>query len=77
MIATKDSSVWFKSNFHQLNLRIKHKPFPLPRIKDLILELEGCQLAISLDLNKRNYSIEFSTFSKSLFTIILPWANYE
>jgi hypothetical protein len=33
--------VWFISNFHELNKRIQRKPFPIPKIQDLLLKLEG------------------------------------
>ena len=31
--------------------RIKRKPFPIPKIQNLLLKLEGFQYATSLDLN--------------------------
>jgi Reverse transcriptase (RNA-dependent DNA polymerase) len=77
IIPKKDGSVWFISNFCQLHLRIKLKPFPLPRIQDLILKLKGFQFATSLDLNMGHYYIELNPFSKSLCTIFLPWGIYE
>jgi hypothetical protein len=76
IIPNKDGPVWFISDFRQLNLRIKCKPFPLPRIQELLLKLEGFQFSTSLDLNMGYYHIEFSPFSKSLCTIILPWGKY-
>jgi Reverse transcriptase (RNA-dependent DNA polymerase) len=60
-----------------LNKRIKRKPFPLPKIQDLILKLEGFQFATSLDLNMGYYHIELSPTSKRLCTIVLPCGKYE
>ena len=66
------------SDFRELNKRIKRKPFPIPKIHDLLLKLEGFKYAsISLDLNMGYYHIELSPFSKKLSTIVLPWGKYE
>ena len=51
LIPKKDCSVRFISDFRELNKRIKRKPFPIPKIQDLLLKLEGFQYATSLDLN--------------------------
>jgi RNase H-like domain found in reverse transcriptase/Reverse transcriptase (RNA-dependent DNA polymerase)/Integrase zinc binding domain len=77
IIPKKDGSVRFISDFRQLNLRIKRKPFPIPHIQDLLLKLEGFQYATSLDLNMGYYHIELSPNSRALCTIVLPWGKYE
>ncbi len=60
IIPKKDKTVRFISDFRELNKRIKRKPFPLPKIQDLMLKLEGFQYATSLDLNMGYYHIELS-----------------
>ena len=60
----------FISDFHELNKCIKCKPFPIPKIQDLLLKLEGFQHATSLDLNMGYYHIELMPFSKRLCTIV-------
>ncbi|HSN67194.1 MAG TPA: reverse transcriptase domain-containing protein [Fusibacter sp.] len=77
IIPKKDGTVRFISDFRQLNLRIKRKPFPIPKIQDLLLKLEGFQHATSLDLNMGYYHIKLNPFSRSLCTIVLPWGKYE
>ena len=77
IIPKKDGTVRFISDFRQLNLRIKRKPFPIPKIQDLLLKLEGFQHATSLDLNMGYYHIKLTPFSRSLCTIVLPWGKYE
>lgn len=72
IIPKKDKTVRFISDFRELNKRIKRKPFPLPKIQDLMLKLEGFQYATSLDLIQGYYHIELSPFSKELCTIVLP-----
>ena len=51
IISKIDATLRFISDFCQLNKCIKHKPFPIPDIQDLLLKLEGFQHAMSLDLN--------------------------
>jgi len=47
IIPKKDASVRFISDFKELNIRIKQKPFPIPKIQDLLLKLEGFQYGTS------------------------------
>ena len=77
IIPKKDGSVRFISDFQGLNKRIKRKPYPIPKIQDLLLKLEGFQYATSLDLNMGYYHIELSPQTKELCTIVLPWGKYE
>ena len=77
IIPKKDGSVRFISDFRELNKRIKRKPFPIPKIQDMLLKLEGFQYATSLDLNMGYYHIELSPDSKKLCTVVLPWGKYE
>ena len=77
IIPKKDGSVRFISDFRELNKRIKRKPYPIPKIQDLLIRLEGFQYATSLDLNMGYYHIELSPDSKKLCTIVLPFGKYE
>ncbi len=77
IIPKKDGSVRFISDFRELNKRIKRKPYPIPKIQDLLLKLEGFQFATSLDLNMGYYHIELNPTSKRYCTIVLPFGKYE
>lgn len=77
IIPKKDGTVRFISDFRELNKRIKRVPYPIPKIQDLMLKLEGFQHATSLDLNMGYYHIELTPDSKKLCTIVLPWGKYE
>jgi hypothetical protein len=77
IIPKKDGSVRFISDFRELNKRIKRKPYPIPKIQDLMLKLEGFTFGTSLDLNMGYYHISLSPNSRKLCTIILPWGKYE
>jgi hypothetical protein len=43
IIPKKDGTVRFINNFRELNKRIKRKPYPIPNIQDMLLNLEGFQ----------------------------------
>jgi hypothetical protein len=77
IVPKKDGSVQFISNFRKLNKRIKRKPYPIPKIQDMLLKLEGFQFATSLDLNMGYYHIELDPDAKKLCTIVLPFGKYE
>ena len=41
----------FPSDFRNLNKKLKHKPYSMPKINEILLKLEGLQYYKSLDLN--------------------------
>ena len=72
-ISKPDGSLRSLADLRELNKRIKRKPFPLPKIQDMLLKLEGFMFASSLDLNMGYYHIVLSPSSRKLCTIVLPW----
>jgi Reverse transcriptase (RNA-dependent DNA polymerase) len=72
----KNQQVWARNTIG-VNNRIKQKPFPIPKIQDMLLKLEGFQWATSLDLNMGYYHILLDPVSRSYCTIVLPWGKYE
>jgi len=76
-IKKPDGSLRSLADLRELNKRIKRKPFPLPKINDMLQRLEGFFLATSLDLNMGYYHIELTPNSARLCTIVLPWGKYE
>ena len=60
IIPKKDGTLRFISDFRELNKRIKRKPFPIPKIHDLLLKLEGFRYATSLYLNMGYYHRELT-----------------
>ena len=77
IIPKKDGTVRFINDFRELNKRIKRKPYPIPNIQDMLLNLEGFQYATSLDLNMGYYHIELCPDSKKLCTLVFPFGKYE
>jgi hypothetical protein len=76
IIPKKDGTVWFISDFRELNKRIVRKPYPIPHIQDMLLNLEGFQYATSLDLNMGYYH-ELNPDSKKYCTIVMAFGKYE
>jgi hypothetical protein len=70
-ILKPDTSLRSLANLRELNKRIKIKPFPLPKINDLLQKLEGFQFATSLDLNMGYYHIELTPNLSRFCTIVL------
>ena len=77
IVPKKDGKVRFVSDFRELNKRIVRNPYPLPKIQDLMLKLEGFQYASALDLNMGYYHIHLTPAASRLCTIVLPWGKYE
>ena len=77
VIPKKDGTVRFISDFRELNKRIQRKPYPIPHIQDMLLNLEGFKYATSLDLNMGYYHLELDPTSKELCTIVLPFGKFE
>ena len=46
----KTNSIRFLSDFRNLIRKLKHKPYPMPKISEMLLELEGFKYATSLEL---------------------------
>jgi hypothetical protein len=73
----KNGTIRFLSDFRELNKRIKRKPYPLPKIQDLLLNLEGFTYATSIDLNMGYYHIKLTPDSSRLCTIVTEFGKYE
>ena len=73
IIPKKDQTVRFINDFRELNKRIKRMPYPMPKIQDMLLKLEGFTYATSLDLNMCYYHIELHPEAKKLCTLVFPW----
>ena len=73
----KNGTIRFLSDFRELNKRIKRKPYPLPKIQDLLLNLEGFTYASSIDLNMGYYHVRLTPESSRLCTIVTEFGKYE
>ena len=53
LIPRKDITIHFISDFRELSTIILRQPYPIPKIQDLLLRLEGFSYATTLDINMR------------------------
>jgi hypothetical protein len=60
-----------------LNAQIKSKPFPLPKISDLLRKLSGLRYGTEIDLSMGYYHIPLDLEAQKLCTTILPWGKYQ
>jgi hypothetical protein len=60
-----------------LNALIKRKPFPLPKISDLLRKFSGFKYAMEIDLIMGYYHIPLDLEAQKLRTTIFPWGKYQ
>ena len=65
------------ADLRELNKRIKRKPFPIPKITDILHKLQGFFMATSLDLNMGFHHIVLTPNASRLCTVVVPWGKYE
>jgi hypothetical protein len=75
--AKKTGDVRILTDFSRLNAQIKRKPFPLPKISDLLRKLSGFKYATSIDLSMGYYHIPLDLEAQKFCTTILPWGKYQ
>ena len=51
IIPKQDKTVRFVTDFRKVNSLIKRKPYPLPKIQDLLQKLQGFQYATALNVS--------------------------
>ena len=73
----KTNCVRFLSDFLNLNRQLKCKPYPMPKIREMLLNIEGFKYASSLYLNMVPYHIRLREYASNLCTIILTWIKYR
>jgi len=73
----KDGGPRILADFRCLNAQLKRKPFPLPKINDLLQRLSGFKYATALDLSMGYYHIPLDEESSKLCATTLPWGKYR
>ncbi len=73
----KNRTVWFLSNFWEVNKRLERKPCPIPKISMVLQELEGFTFATALDLNMGCYTVRLDPDASIICTVIFPWGKYS
>ena len=67
----------FISDFRKLNAQLKRKPYPIPKISEMLQELEKFTYATALDLNMGYYTIRLDADTQKLCTIVTPFGKYQ
>jgi hypothetical protein len=75
--AKKTGDVCILTDFRRLNAQIKRKPFPPPKISDLLRKLSGFKYATAIDLIMGYYDVPLDLEAQKLCTTILPWGKYQ
>jgi hypothetical protein len=77
MQAKKIGDVRILTDFRRLSAQIRRKPFPLPKISDLLRKLSGFKYSTAIDLSMGYYHIPLDLEAQKLCTTILPWGKYK
>ena len=77
ILSNNNGTVRFLTNFIKINQINFIKPFPIPKIQNILLKIEGFAHELLVDLNIRYHPIKLSPGTKQLFNIVLPWVKYE
>jgi hypothetical protein len=73
----KTGDVRILTDFRRLNAQIKRKPFPLPKISDLLRKVSGFKYATAIDLSMGYYHMPLDLEAQKLCTTILPCGKYQ
>jgi hypothetical protein len=68
-ISKPDGSLQSLADLREVNKVIKSKPYPLPKISDMLQKLEGFMDVTSLDLNMGYYHMLLTPFASRLCTM--------
>jgi hypothetical protein len=77
IIPKKNGTVRFISDFGKLNEELKRKPYPIPKIAQILQELEMFAYATSPNLNMGYYTIRLHPTSQQICTIVTPFGKYQ
>ena len=77
VVPKKTGDVCILTDFCELNKVMKRKPYPLPKISDLLQKLQGFKYATAIDLSMGYYHVRLDEESSKLCTTILPWGKYR
>jgi hypothetical protein len=73
IIPKKTGAVRVVSEFKVLNTKLQRAPYPIPRIQDILKNLNGFTYATSIDLNMVYYTIRLTPQAQKLCKIVIAW----
>ena len=76
MVPKKDNRIRIVSDFREVNMLIKRKPYPMPRIHGIMQKTSGYTHLTKMDLSIQFYWFELDEESKKSTTIISLLTNF-
>jgi hypothetical protein len=67
----------FICDLREINKRLVRKPYPLPKVQDLLRKIGKFKYATTLDLVMGFYNIRMDEEAQRICTLILPWGKYR
>jgi hypothetical protein len=77
IIPKKNGAVRFISDFRKLNAELKRKPYPIPKISQMLQGLKCFAFETYLYLNMAYYTIKLDPDSQRYCTIVSPFGKYQ
>jgi hypothetical protein len=77
IIPKKNGTVRFISDFRKLNEMLKRKTYPIPKLAQMLQELEEFAYATSLDLNMGYFTIKLDSDAQKLCNVVTPLGKYQ
>jgi hypothetical protein len=75
--AKQTGDVHILTDFRRRSAHIKRKPFPLPKISDLLRKLSGFKYATAINLRMGYYHTPLDLEAHKLCTTKFPWGKYQ
>jgi hypothetical protein len=76
-IPKKTGDIRIVTDFRKLNGMLLRKPYPLPKIAEILQTMQGFRYATALDLSMGYYHIPLDEFSQKLCATVFPWGKYK
>ena len=64
------------TDLRKLNTLVNRRPYPLPKIHDLLRRLEGVYWVSALDLAMGYYAMHLDEASQDICQLVFPWGTY-
>ena len=77
IVPKKTGDVRVVTDFRELNKCIVRKPYPIPKILDILQKMERLKYATAVDLRKGYYHTPLDKATQKLCTTVLPWGKYS
>ncbi len=76
-IPKSDQTIRFLSDFRELNKALIRRPFPLPKVADMLQQMDGFTFATAIDLNMGYYHLKLDAETMKICAIVFPWGIYR